>query len=98
MCDNESAASQSEHESDVEQDSPTTSNTATAGASKRATSRHPTYLAMVMDAVTSQQGANGRGSGVSRAKIVQFIKSKYKLEDVNASALKNAMKKAIEKD
>ena len=50
---------------------------------------------MVMDAVQSQQV---RGGGVSRAKIVQFIKSKYKLEDVRAVALKRAISKAIENE
>ena len=56
---------------------------------------HPPYVAMLVDAVREQQVRN---QGVSRAKIVQFIKSKYKLEDVSAPALKKAVQLAEDKE
>jgi len=99
MSDIESEQSGSDHESDAVPDSPVQPEAETSskegGTTKRPTASHPTYLAMVMDAVQSQQV---RGGGVSRAKIVQFIKSKYKLDDVKALPLKKAISKAIENE
>merc|ERR1712168_940621 len=99
MSDIESEQSGSDHESDAAPDSPVQPEAETSskegGTTKRPTASHPTYLAMVMDAVQSQQV---RGGGGSRAKIVQFIKSKYKLDDVKALPLKKAISKAIENE
>lgn len=54
---------------------------------------HPPYITMLIESI---QDLNSR-SGVSRAKLVQHIKSKYNLGEINAPALKRAMKTAMEK-
>jgi len=98
MSDNESEHSGSGVDSDAAPDSPqqVEAEAASKGAGpKRPATNHPPYLTMVLDAVQSQQV---RGAGVTRPKIVQFIKSKYKLEEVRPVALKKAISKAIEKE
>ena len=63
---------------------------------KGANKKIPPYGKMVVEAIREQQ--TSWNTGISRAKIVEYIKTKYHLEDVNASALKNAIKKAEEKE
>jgi len=54
---------------------------------------HPTYITMLLESIHEQNSRNG----VSRAKVVQYMKSKYKLEDVSAPALRKAVLSALEK-
>jgi len=59
--------------------------------------KHPTYGKMLVEAIREQQTSN-RQTGISRAKIVEYMKMKYNLEEVNASAFKKAVKVAEENE
>lgn len=56
----------------------------------------PTYGKMLVEAIQEQQ--TKANDGISREKIVSYMKTKYHLEEVNANALKNAIKKAEENE